>query len=435
MTYKEALQFLDSFTNYEKASGYRYTEKTFSLERMKKLLRAIGNPEKHFPSVHVAGTTGKGSTCIITASLLAASWYRVGLYTSPHLLDFCERICVVEKQDGKIVFNKVPRKFIAEQTFRMQKFLQRENLSEPPTTFELYTLLAFLYFREARVDIAVIEVGMGGRLDATNTIMPVCCAITRIGYDHTQQLGNTLEKIAHEKAGIIKCNVPVVCAPQHAKARKVIEKVCREENAPFIQVRASTKNSAGEQSFLQKYGDHQRVNVETAMAILKALEKKKLKISWNELAHLHELHPMLLPARIQKVRDNPPMFVDGGHNPPAAKSLSEFLKKNFGGKKGILIFQIFKDKEIKKVLKIILPHFHACYIPKLYYPRSSMPEELEHEVRSQKSEVRIKTFPTVSDAVASALRQKGCPFIIVTGSFYLAADALKIMGTGSFWGA
>lgn len=437
MTYKKSLRFLDSFTNYEKASGYRYTEKTFSLARMKKLSAAFKNPQNDFPSVHVAGTTGKGSTCIITASLLAASGYRVGLYTSPHLHDFCERIQVVEKNSGdKIIFEKVPQKFICDETARVKKFLEK-NKNFNPTTFELYTLLAFLYFKEARINIAVIEVGMGGRLDATNIIKPLCSAITRIGYDHTQQLGNTLEKIAHEKAGIIKRNVPVVCAPQNPSARRVIQNVCKEKNASFIPVEISSRLLY--EPFLKKYGGHQRINVETALSVLRVLEKKKFHVSCDAVSHLHEFHPALLPARMQKVRDKPPLFIDGGHNPESAKALSVFLKQNFDGKKGILIFQIFKDKEIERVLKILLTHFYAVYIPRVPYARAMDAGKLEKIIRVQKSGNReqgtgnrVKIFESVSDAIAFAVRRKNCPFIVVTGSFYLAADALKITGTGSF---
>lgn len=438
-TYVKSLQYLDSFTNYEKASGYRYTEKTFSLARMKKLAEAFGNPQHDFPSVHVAGTTGKGSTCIITASLLAASGCRVGLYTSPHLHDFCERIQVVEKNSGgKIIFEKVPRKFISTHTARIGKYLRREKLHELPTTFELYTLLAFLYFSRVKVDIAVVEVGMGGRLDATNIIKPLCSVITRIGYDHRAQLGNTLAKIACEKAGIIKQNVPVVCAPQSPSARRVIERVCKEKKSPFILARESARNSASYQPFLEKYGAHQRVNVETTLSVLRVFEKKKFRVAWDAVSHLHELHPALLPARIQKVREKPPLYVDGGHNPESAKALSAFLKQNFGNKKGVLIFQIFKDKEIPRVLKILLPHFHAVYIPRVSYARAMNAGELERIIRGKQSGNRepgtgnrIKIFESVNEALTFAVRQKNCPFIVITGSFYLAADALKKSGTGS----
>ncbi len=428
-TYVKSLQYLDSFTNYEKASGYRYTEKTFSLLRMKKLAAAFNNPQAHFSSVHVAGTTGKGSTCILAASLLAASGYRVGLYTSPHLHDFCERICIVRKNRKRVVFEKVPREFIRAKTARIERYLRREKLHEPPTTFELYTLLAFLYFSRAKVDIAVVEVGMGGRLDATNIIKPLCSVITRIAYDHRAQLGNTLAKIAHEKAGIIKQNVPVVCAPQTLSARRVIEKICKEKSVAFIPVKVSSRSLY--EPFIQKYGEHQRVNVETALSVLGMLEKKKFRIAWDAVSRLHELHPVLLPARIQKVRDTPPLYVDGGHNLESAKALSKFLSGKFGGKKGTLIFQIFKDKEIQRVLKILLPHFRAAYIPKLAYPRAMEAGKLEQMIRVQGIGYRVQGFKSVDEAMKAALRQRGNAFVVVTGSFYLAADALEKLGTGS----
>src|SRR3989338_5210903 len=226
MTYSEALTYLNSFINYEKQSSYDY-KKSFKLDKMRHLASLLGEPQKGIRSIHVAGTKGKGSTSAIIHSILKEANFNVGLYTSPHLVSFRERIrindCLISEEDISSLLEKV-------------KGVIEKMGSDKPSFFEVYTALAFLYFKEKKVDFAVYEVGLGGRLDATNIIEPLVSAITPISYEHTQKLGNTLREITGEKAGIIKENRICISAPQEEEALKVIKMICMEKKARLILV-------------------------------------------------------------------------------------------------------------------------------------------------------------------------------------------------------
>jgi dihydrofolate synthase/folylpolyglutamate synthase len=237
LTYKEALDYIYSFTDYEKKSAYRYAPEHFDLGRVERLTALLDNPQQRFKAIHIAGTKGKGSTAAMIASILRAAGYKTGLYTSPHLHTFRERI----QLDGQLISEEA----VADLTERLQpQISQIEDL----TTFEIMTALAFLYFAEERVDLAVLEVGMGGRLDATNIVTPLVAVITSLSYDHTPYLGSTLPLIAREKAGIIKDSAVVVSAPQQPEAMAVIEETCRERGALLFRVGEQWTWQGGEAS-------------------------------------------------------------------------------------------------------------------------------------------------------------------------------------------
>ena len=229
--YDDAMAFLLEFTDYEKVTKYKYDIATFSLDRVERLMGAVGGPHRAFRSVHVAGTKGKGSTGTMVQSVLTAAGFRTGLFTSPHLARLEERMTV----DGEAI----PEPELVEIVNELVAYTRKEREERPnesPTFFELVTAIGFRHFARRKVDFAVVEVGMGGRLDATNVLHPEVCAITRVDYDHVERLGGTLAKIAGEKAGIIKPGVPVICAPQEPEAMETIQRVSEERGAPLIDV-------------------------------------------------------------------------------------------------------------------------------------------------------------------------------------------------------
>ncbi len=234
LNYETALSYLDSFSNYEKIRNYSYNEKYFDLKRVLKISYNFGNAHQKFKVVHIAGTKGKGSTATICANILARCGYKVGLYTSPHLVDFRERIKILYHKNekmiscGDVIKLTIEIKNVVDKLFKSAIFL--------PTTFELYTILAFIYFARQKIDVGVIEVGMGGRLDATNIVRGDVCIITTIGYDHTRDLGTTLSQIAQEKCGIIKEGTVVISSPQRSSALRTIKKKCREKHCKLYLV-------------------------------------------------------------------------------------------------------------------------------------------------------------------------------------------------------
>lgn len=232
MEYKDALGYIYSFINYEKnLDKFTYEEKKFYLERMKHLLNLMGNPQNNFKSIHIAGTKGKGSTSAFIFSVLKEAGYKVGLYTSPHLQTLRERIRIdsgLISEEELVELVNIAKPYIEE--------AKKHPIYGSPTFFEVLTALSFLYFFIKKVDFAVIEVGLGGRLDATNVILPLVSVITPIGYDHMHILGNTLSQIAFEKAGIIKENIPVISSLQEEEAWNVIKKVAIERRAPIIRI-------------------------------------------------------------------------------------------------------------------------------------------------------------------------------------------------------
>ncbi|MCM8765278.1 MAG: Mur ligase family protein, partial [Candidatus Omnitrophica bacterium] len=229
MTYPEAIQYLESFINYERISKYSY-KSAFRLERMDNLLSLFDHPERKFNSIHITGTKGKGSTSAMVFSILTEAGFSVGLYTSPHLVDFRERIRIAQDKSWRLISEEEVISLVEEIKPKI------ESLEEKPSFFELYTTLAFLYFAQNKSDFVVAEVGLGGRLDATNVLNPLVCGITSLSFEHTDKLGNTLTAIAKEKCGIIKENSVVVTSPQEEEAKRVIYETCKDKKARLFEV-------------------------------------------------------------------------------------------------------------------------------------------------------------------------------------------------------
>jgi len=301
------------------------------LERITHLLEELGNPHLKFKSLHVTGTNGKGSTCAMIASILKEAGYTVGLYTSPHLFDWRERI----KINGK----DISEKDFEEGIKVVKKIARRVG---QPTVFEVLTAVAFWYFAKKKVDYAVIEVGLGGRLDATNIITPLVSVITNIDLEHTAILGKSLAKIAAEKAAIIKPGIPVVTAEKKLEPLRVIKDYAQKKGSLLIKVESGLKTNL--------FGEHQRINAACAVA---AIRLARIKVSRKAIAQ--GLKKVNWPGRFQIASRSPLTILDGAHNPAGIQSLVRTLRSKFPGQKFTFIFGVQKDKDAKTMLKLLKP--------------------------------------------------------------------------------
>ena len=413
-TYAQALRHLNAFTDYERMSA-RYSPRTYNLRRMRRLVAALGHPERAFRSLHVAGTKGKGSVAHMAEAILREAGYRTGLYTSPHLVDMLERIRVggraVSRTDFVWAMN------------RMGPHLRRLR----PTYFETMTAAAFLLFARRRVDYAVIEVGLGGRLDATNVIVPVACAITTVDYDHTDKLGTTLGAIAREKAGIVKPGVPVVISPQRPAALREIRRHARPYRPPVRRLRRSgtvvdfTVEGAGGRAYrcrLDVLGDHQAANAATAVALVEAAGAR---VSPGQVRRA--LGGVRLPGRIEVLGKRPWIVVDTAHNPVAARALAAALRR-LPRRRLILVFGASADKDFGSMLRAVLPEADVAIFTRARTPRAADPGALARRAGTTPAVL----VPDVARALAVGRALAGpSDALVVTGSFYVAGEALALL--------
>jgi dihydrofolate synthase / folylpolyglutamate synthase len=394
------------------------------LKTITKLLGRLSDPQATFQTVHIAGTNGKGSTAAMTASILMANGYRVGLYTSPHLIDFAERIRV---QDQPISEDR-----LIALTERVRRRLGRLD----PTFFEFTTALAFLHFAEEAVDLAVVEVGLGGRFDATNTVSSLVSVITNIDYDHQRFLGKKIEQIATEKAGIIKPNVPVVTAAARPAALKVIRKESLLHRAPLYRLgkEFSVENIDppffdyhGVRQRLSKLectlrGRHQFLNAALALVAVELLDQEGWPIKPDAIAQgLSKTH---WEGRLELVRTEPRLVLDGAHNPAGASMLREFLaetKRKCSGSRLILVIGILKDKDIRAILRALEPPADKIILTRPDDQRAALPDDLLRWMpRSEKAVI----FDRVPEAIEQALSlARPEDLICVTGSLYTVGEA------------
>lgn len=441
-TYQSALSFLDTVANYEKMARIGYNASNFNLARMNRLLAAVGNPHKNLRSVHVAGTKGKGSTCMMIASMLSNCGMKIGLYTSPHLIDVRERIQVNGEMISEADFTRLMG--------RLAPLAKRSGRDEP-TFFELMTTLAFLYFVEQGVELAVVETGLGGRLDSTNVLRPEVCAITSISYDHVQQLGRTLALIAEEKAGIMKAGVPVVSSPQAVEARDVLVRVAEKVKAPlkftgrdiefsfrFESSRASgpqtrvsliTANSRFEHLPVPLPGDHQAINCGLALSVLTILKEKGFPIEDQKaiegLARAH------LPGRMEVIHQTPRIMVDGAHNAASVEALMRAIGQNVTYDSMVVIFGCRSDKDIPGMLDHIQLGADKVIFTTTGAPRSADPAELSAQY-IERSGKMAQVAPSLNDALDIAERAVTREDLIcITGSFHLVGQAKQIVAQRS----
>jgi dihydrofolate synthase/folylpolyglutamate synthase len=428
IAYGQALDYLYSFVDYSLKHSSELAKADFSLDRMFALMEALGNPQAEYPILHVAGTKGKGSVSALCASALQAAGYKVGLYTSPHLLDYTERIQI----NGQPLSHVKLVQLVEE----IKPFVAK---IEKLTTFEITTALAFMAFAEQEVDAAVIEVGLGGRLDATNVVMPKVAVITSLSYDHMAVLGNTLALIAGEKAGIIKPGVPVVSSPQEEEALEVLQRIAKERNAPFTLVgrdikfkplnhsldRQSLQLSVSGQSSVLEFnipllGLHQVENAATAYAALKA---SGIKISTAAIQK--GFAEVKWPARFQVARREPPLIFDSAHNQDSFARLRETLETYFPGRQVYLIFGASEDKNIPGMFAEMKPKIRELIVTRADHPRALEPGKIQELARQ--AEVPNEALEPVEAALARALElsQKDGSIVLSAGSMFVTAEVMR----------
>lgn len=441
MDYRQAISYLESFIDYERRKDNRH-KSHFRLDRMRKLLKELKNPQDDFKSVHIAGTNGKGSTAAMLASVLSEAGYKTGLYTSPHLVTFRERIRV----NGGMITEEETAEFTSRLRHAVSGVFTGE---ESPSFFEVYTALCFLYFSEKSVDFAVIETGLGGRLDATNVLKPLLCILTPIGMDHMRELGDTPEKIALEKCGIMKPGAPVITSRQEEGVLKVIRETALKTGSPLTEVRFSENSEGmkpsrdfflvetarpepGRNVFHLHAGSTTYEKLQTSLpgpgqalnAGSAAAAALKLGIAER---HIREgLRKANLPGRLQFIPGTPPLLLDGGHNPPAARNLAGCLDTIYKEYSITLVFGVSRDKDYRAIADIIFPRAERIILTKSLNPRALEPEVLAGNLPHHDAE--IQTGPGIREALSLAFNQAGSNTLVcVTGSFFLVGEALELM--------
>lgn len=442
LTYSGALAYLNRFTDHSKTHTANLAPENFDLARVHALMDSLGNPQRTYPAIHIAGTKGKGSVAALCAAALQSAGYRTGLYTSPHLQDYLERF-------------QIDRRPIAPDEFAALVEAIQPHVEAIPrlTSFEIEAALAFWHFARQNVDAAVIEVGMGGRLDATNVVTPLVSVITTVSLDHVPILGNTVAEIAGEKAGIIKAGRPVVVSPQPASARAVIHAVARQRHAPLVQVSEAVKfqplshslegqrlqvSLGGEPPLeldIRLLGPHQVENAATAYAALRVAHDHGLTLppdalragfaaaSWPGRFEIFERAPVLL-------------ILDAAHNQDSARRLRETLDQFFRSRPLILVFGVSGDKNVREMLTELNPGRPAqtAEAPRLIATQSAHPRAMPPEPLAALASAlgyQAETAPDVRRALARA-RQVAAPgsVILIAGSVFLAGEARSCLLAG-----
>jgi dihydrofolate synthase / folylpolyglutamate synthase len=411
MTYKEALAWLYSLQRFGIKLG---------LENIRRLLNeccsgvrvkrpALAAASASTPKViHVAGTNGKGSVCAMIDSICRAQGHRTGLFTSPHLVTFRERIRV----NGEMVSEDA----VANGLTTIRDLVA--DWDPHPTFFEVTTALALKYFSEANIDVAILETGIGGRLDATNAIQSNVSVITQIDFDHEEWLGNTLAEIANEKAGIIKPGIPVICAPQRPEAEKVIRTRAAECEAPLQFVTESYDCSP-----IALHGQHQKQNAAVAIAALrvaKACPEHSRRINLDNSTIARGLATIAWPARFQKWDER--TIIDGAHNPAAARVLAETWREIFGAERATLMLAILSDKNLRGICEALAPIADSVLLPRIRSERAASPEELARILSTLTPPLPYSITPTIGDTLM-LVRAKPNP-ILITGSLHFAGEVL-----------
>ncbi|KPK24728.1 MAG: hypothetical protein AMJ70_01115 [Dehalococcoidia bacterium SG8_51_3] len=440
MDYRQAQDYLNTFTNYEQIPGITYAGAGYSLGHVEELLRRTGNPQLAARTIHIAGTKGKGSVAAMIARVLSGSGYRTGLYTSPHFHTLRERISI----DGSLI----PEAEFATAMGEIKPFIEsmkQDTSFRQLTYFEVLTALAFAYFQRKRVDFQVLEVGLGGRLDSTNVVpSPAVCVITPISLDHTQLLGNSLEEIAREKAGIIKPRCWAVISPQPTEADLVIAQTCREKKAKVVQVgkdvtwrkiSTNTRRQSLEidgrtgnyQVSIPLLGDFQLENAATAVAALETLSSDGFHISAANIAQ--GLAQVRWPGRFQILRQQPTVVIDGAHNVASMKRLVDNIKAYFPGKRILLVFGTSCDKDIPGIINELVSLSPQVILTQASHSRAAPLAALAAEFA--KRGLEPETRRTIAEAISRAMSLASeTDVVCVTGSLFVVAEALDYFSVG-----
>ncbi|REK23765.1 MAG: bifunctional folylpolyglutamate synthase/dihydrofolate synthase [Planctomycetota bacterium] len=449
-----AYDFLFSRINYERTAAVPYRAREYKLDRMRELLTRLGDPQQRLPIVHVAGTKGKGSTCAILGTILAAAGYRVGTFSSPHLERVEERLAIDTvpcDTPTLVALIEQLRPVVAAMDAEAR---ERDPREIGPTYFEITTALALMHFAASVVDIALLEVGLGGRLDSTNVCTPICAAITSISYDHMRQLGNTLAKIAREKAGIIKPGVPVVSGVTATEPRSVIREVAAAQGAELCELdrdfhvtyRPPVDDEAGlcgsidfrggceDQDYrdlpLRLLGAHQARNAAVALAIIGYLRRDGWRIDDRAIAS--GLSEVRCRARVEVLSRRPTIVVDAAHNVASIESLLAVLEESFPAGPRRLVLATTLEKDVRGMLRCLLPRFDEVILTRyLNNPRAVSPEELG-ELARELGSTRVRLCPDPASAW-QAVQEDLTPdhLVCVTGSFFIAAEMRQLIAAAS----
>lgn len=403
LTYAEAIQFL---------YGLQLFGAHFGLERAQKLAALAGDPQGQLRFIHVAGTNGKGSTCAMLESIYRAAGLRVGLFTSPHLVSFRERIQV----NRRLISEKDVVRLVA----GIQPSLKQFSADHHPTFFEVVTVMSLTFFAEQKCDLVIWETGLGGRLDATNIVTPLASVITNIAFDHQQWLGDTLEQIAREKAGIIKPGIPIVTAAED-KALAVIETTARWKKAPLTKVSSKCEMY---NSTLPLLGEHQKQNAALALAAVKALQDQ---IPVSEQKIREGLANVNWPGRLQLIQrpGGQRILLDGAHNVAGAETLREALANQFANSRPALIFGALADKNWPEICRILAPTAAKVFAVPVASKRAAEANRLATVFQNANPGIETVSCQSLSDALKASQDE---PFIVVTGSLYLVGEALGALG-------
>ncbi|MCD6093804.1 MAG: bifunctional folylpolyglutamate synthase/dihydrofolate synthase [Candidatus Omnitrophica bacterium] len=404
MLYSEAITYLGSLCNYEQ----NRRDYDFGLKRIKKFLQGVGNPQREFLSIHIAGSNGKGAVGNLIYSILKEEGYRVGFFSSPHLISIRERIRASFNSSQGLFNDIISRRDFADLIEKIA-FAERTN-EDKLTFFETLTAAAFLYFAAEDVDLAVIETGLGGRLDATNVLNPLICVLSPIALEHYQELGNSLTKIAREKVGIIKRGACVISAPQKEEVRKVIEKRCGEKKTELFEVR-----------------DVSLRKPENTLLALKVLEKLSERFPVSQKAIKRGFKNTYWPGRLERIsitkrnRDYQ-ILLDGAHNPSAAEFLKKVIERQFPFRQITLIFSACRDKDIEGISRVIFPICKRVIFTRFKNPRCETIKELR-----KRTGVQGEGAGDIKEALELACKGASTnTLILITGSLYLAGEALQV---------
>jgi dihydrofolate synthase / folylpolyglutamate synthase len=438
-TYNQALKYLFDRTDYERALKLRYNVTTFDLNRMKSLLSLLGDPHLKLKTAHVAGTKGKGSTCTMLAKMLEANGYKVGLYTSPHVVSLHERIRVnsqmISQPEMLGLINRI---------YGPVEKLAKNN--ETPTFFEIMTAIAFLYFVDKQVDIAVIETGLGGRLDSTNVIQPSVIGITSISMDHMQQLGDTVDKIAAEKAGIFKKGVPAVTVEQDPKVMKVLKSHASlkatplsvtgqdidfsyrfefsKEHGPHNRICITTDTSKFEHLRVPLPGEHQAINCGLAIAMLDKLKGAGYQI--NDQKAIDGLYNVQLQGRMEQICSDPRVIVDAAHNAASIRAVMQAIGQHVPYDSMVVIFACNADKDVAGMLHELQYGADKVIFTRNNSPRSMYPQDLADmytEICGKMCQTALGLKQALQTAQSAVGRED---LICITGSFYLVGQAKQM---------
>jgi dihydrofolate synthase/folylpolyglutamate synthase len=437
--YKSALRFLETLTDYERLRIVRYNTQNFDLDRMRHLLKKLGNPHEQYKSVHIAGTKGKGSTCAMVANMLTANGYKVGLYTSPHLVDIRERIQINGVMIPHADFSRLIR--LVEPIVARAKPM--------PTFFDVMTAVAFKYFAEQKIDIAIVETGLGGRLDSTNVLKPEVTGITNISKDHMAQLGHTLPKIAEEKAGIFKPGVPAISVSQEPEVEAVLKRHAEKVGAPFDitgktiefsyrfeatrmlgphnRICLTTPNSKFEHLAVPMMGEHQAINCGLALALIDKLKTRGFNV--NDSKAMEGLAKTSMPGRMELISTQPRVLVDGAHNAASLDALMKAVGQHIPYDSMVVIFGCCADKDIPGMLDRITSGADKVIFTKVDSIRTANPDELAAryvELYGKMAQVARSLEEALAIANRAVTRED---LICITGSFYLVGEAKKYFAT------